>query len=463
MKNKAVKRVYILLLLFVVMLIGIRMAWSSGSSVVKLPSPLSETNQVAPSKFRIVIDAGHGGKDPGATGNSGAYEKEFNLSLAQHLYQLLEQDPMFETRMTREDDQFIELEDRAAIANDWNADALVSIHANTYEDPSVSGTEALYYHNNSKALAGTLQEQVATALDIRDRGVKKEQLVILSKAQVPAVIVEMGYLTNQEEENKLLSSDGQDRAARAIVEGLKKYFSQRTPRNHTLTEEFKEVPPASLNQDHQQIENKIYFNGSAKDGKQVALTFDDGPDRIVTPNILEVLIENDIKATFFILGNRAEANPDLVRRIAEDGHAVGNHSWSHPNFDEISMDEAMKEIEDTQEVLEDAIGYRPSLFRPPYGALSDDKRDQLHQMNLAVVNWTVDTMDWSGNSSEEIMKLVHEQLNPGGIVLQHTANGKNHLANTIEALKQMIPELKAEGYSFVTVSELLNLPASQSD
>lgn len=463
MKNKAVKRMYTLLLLFVVMLIGIRMVWGSGSFVVKLPSPLSDTNQAASSKFRIVIDAGHGGKDPGATGSSGAYEKEFNLSLAQRLYQLLKQDPMFDTRMTREDDQFIELEDRAAIANDWNADGLVSIHANTYEDPSVSGTEALYFHNHSKVLARTLQEQVATALDIRDRGVKKEQLVILSKAQVPAVIVEMGYLTNPEEENTLLSSDGQDRAARAILKGLKQYFSQRTPRNSALTEEFKEVPPASLNRNPQQIENKIYFNGSSKDGKQVALTFDDGPDQMITPKILKVLKEHDIKATFFILGNRAKANPDLVKRIAEDGHAIGNHSWSHPNFDDISMDEALKEIEDTQEVLEDAIGYRTSLFRPPYGALSENKLDQIHQMNLAVVNWTVDTMDWSGNSSEEILKLVHEQLNPGGIVLQHTANGTNHLANTIEALKQMIPELKAEGYSFVTVPKLLHLPASQSD
>ncbi|MEK4259412.1 MULTISPECIES: hypothetical protein [unclassified Paenibacillus] len=85
----------------------------------------------------------------------------------------------------------------------------------------------------------------------------------------------------------------------------------------------------------------------------------------------------------------------------------------------------------------------------------------IHQKNLAIVNWTVDTMDWSGVSSKEIMRLLHKQLKLGGIVLQHTANGKNHLANTIEALQQMIPELNAEGYSFVTVPQLLHLPDSQ--
>ncbi|MGG6310788.1 polysaccharide deacetylase family protein [Paenibacillus macerans] len=241
------------------------------------------------------------------------------------------------------------------------------------------------------------------------------------------------------------------------------YFEQLAPYHNSHSEEFKEVPPKSLNQNQQQIENKIYFNGSSKDGKQVALTFDDGPDSIVTPKILEVLKENHIKATFFILGEQAEAYPDMVRRIAEEGHVIGNHSWSHPRFDDLSMNEAMKQVEDTQKVLEDMIGYRPILFRPPYGELGEDKLDRINQMNLAVVNWSVDTMDWSGVSSKEIMRLVRKELSPGGIVLQHTANGKDHLSNTIEALKQMIPELKEEGYSFVTVLELLHLPASQPE
>ncbi|GIO34801.1 MULTISPECIES: N-acetylmuramoyl-L-alanine amidase [Paenibacillus] len=469
-RKKPVKGIYIFIVLFIVLL-GIKLVWHTGSSAAKLIPNLaekSETSAVAPSisanqsKYRIVIDAGHGGKDPGATGASGAFEKEFNLSLAERVNELLKQDPMFETRMTRTDDRFVELENRAAAANDWNADALISIHGNTYQDPAIAGTETLYRHDDSIPLAQILQERVAEALGFPDRGAKQEHLVVLSLAQMPAVLVEVGYLTNPKEEKTLLSDKGQDLAAQAIVDGIKEYFEKNGSRKPAGDEGLEEVPPpVSLNRNHSQIENKIYFDGLAKDGKQVALTFDDGPDKIVTPKILDILKENKIKATFFILGNRAKTQPDLVRRIVEEGHAIGNHSWSHPNFDQISVDQALKEVEDTQATLEDAVGFRPILFRPPYGALSKDKLDAIHQQDLAVVNWTVDTMDWSGVSSKEIMRLVRKELKPGGIVLQHTANGKNHLANTIEALQQMIPELKAEGYSFVTVPELLHLPDSQ--
>lgn len=138
--------------------------------------------------------------------------------------------------MTRLSDEFIELEERAAIANDWNADALVSIHGNTYESQAVSGTESLYYYEDSIELAQTLHSKVAAALGIRDRGIKEQQLVILSAAQVPAVVVEMGYLTNPEEEKMLLSTKGQDRAANAILEGLKAYFGSKTPRNETASQ-----------------------------------------------------------------------------------------------------------------------------------------------------------------------------------------------------------------------------------
>ncbi|MGV2686988.1 polysaccharide deacetylase family protein, partial [Clostridium perfringens] len=127
----------------------------------------------------------------------------------------------------------------------------------------------------------------------------------------------------------------------------------------------------------------------------------DGPDAMVTPKILDILKENDIKATFFILGNRAEAHPETVRRIKEEGHVIGNHSWSHPNFTELSMEEALNQVKNTQDELNDIIGYRPSLFRPPYGALDEDKEEAIQNMDLAIVNWSVDTMDWSGLPAQE--------------------------------------------------------------
>lgn len=475
-KRKKPTKVFYILLIGMISILGYKMAWNTGSSSVKL-IPASSSKHVEGFKtippvpknnqtYRIVIDAGHGGKDPGATGVSGAYEKEFNLSLAGRVFELLEEDPLFEPRMTRTDDQFIELDGRAAIANDWNADAMISIHGNTYTDPETSGTETIYRHENSILLAQTVQEHLAKGLGLRDRGVKEEQLKVLSTPRMPAVLVEVGYLTNADDEEFLLSSEGQERAAQSIVNGLKEYFTgqqglsldQQAEGDINVNET---SPPGTRQNKNQSVEKKIFFNGSAKDGKQVALTFDDGPDAIVTPKILDILKENDIKATFFILGDRAAAHPETVRRIVEEGHAIGNHSWSHPNFEQISMGQAMKQVNDTQDMLNDIIGYRPSLFRPPYGALDEDKVEAVQNMDLAVVNWSVDTMDWSGLPAQDIMQRIHSQLKPGGIILQHTANGKNHLANTIEALKLLIPDLRDQGYSFVTVPELLHLPESQ--
>ncbi|OXM16356.1 polysaccharide deacetylase [Paenibacillus herberti] len=442
----------VLLLLSIIMIVLV--IRSVGSFTDPLAS-VSKSNSAVPVKFRIVIDAGHGGKDPGATGASGANEKDSNLSLAHRVNELLRQDSMFETKMTRTDDQFIELEERAELANEWKADAIISLHGNTYEDQEVSGTETIYFKKNSLALAQTLQKGVSKALDTRDRGVKQDQYIILSTAQVPAVIVESGYITNPKEEEMLLSDKGQETAANAIHEALKKYFNGKQPSHQT-------VSSPDL-QDQQKIEKTIYYNGSDKDEKQVALTFDDGPDRIVTPKILKILKEHDVKATFFLLGNKAEANPDIVKLIAEDGHIIGNHSWSHPDFKNLSAVEMRQEIEDTQTLLEEIVGYRPTLFRPPYGSLGKEKLEQIHEMNLAVVNWSVDTTDWSGTPSEDILELVRQQLFPGGIILQHTSNGKNQLANTIEALEKMIPELKDKGYSYVTIPDLLQIPAFQSE
>ncbi len=188
------------------------------------------------------------------------------------------------------------------------------------------------------------------------------------------------------------------------------------------------------------------------------MTFDDGPDSITTPKILDILKENGIKATFFIVGTQAKAHPDMVRRIEEEGHAIGNHSWSHPHFDKMPTEDALKQIDDAQEQLESIIGYYPSMVRPPYGALTKDEEKAIHDKGLDIIDWSVDTMDWSGVSAKEILELVHDELYPGGIILQHCSGGKDHLSNTIEALKQMIPDLTEQGYTFVTVPELLDIP-----
>jgi N-acetylmuramoyl-L-alanine amidase len=175
--------------------------------------------------FVIVLDPGHGGHDPGADGASGHYEKDFTQALTSKVYQLLLKEPSFIPYTTRTDDSPIELEDRAAFANSQRADAFLSIHGNTFpEDPTVSGTETYYYKPDSVALAQALQKAVVKASGFKDRGIKKEEWRVLRLSEVPAALLEVGFLTNAREESFLLGEKGQNAIAKGIVDGLKIYF-----------------------------------------------------------------------------------------------------------------------------------------------------------------------------------------------------------------------------------------------
>lgn len=174
-------------------------------------------------RFKILIDAGHGGKDPGTTGVSGTFEKVSNLAIAKRVYELLQGDARFEVRMTRTDDTFYQLEERSAMANDWPADAFVSIHGNSYEDDSVSGSETFYRYDNGLPLAEAVHGKLVDAMGFKDRGIRLNELKVLTLSQVPSVLIESGYLTNAAEEAVLLSEEGQNRMAQAIVDGLKQY------------------------------------------------------------------------------------------------------------------------------------------------------------------------------------------------------------------------------------------------
>jgi N-acetylmuramoyl-L-alanine amidase len=173
--------------------------------------------------FKILIDAGHGGKDPGTTGVSGTFEKVSNLAIAMRVYELLQEDSRFEVRMTRTDDTFYQLEDRSAMANDWPADAFISIHGNSYEDGSVSGSETFYRYDNGLPLAEAIHGKLVDAMGFKDRGIRLNELKVLTLSQVPSALIESGYLTNAAEEAVLLSEEGQNRMAQAIVDGLKEY------------------------------------------------------------------------------------------------------------------------------------------------------------------------------------------------------------------------------------------------
>ena len=181
--------------------------------------------------FTVVIDPGHGGKDKGATGASGAYEKDFALQLSKKLMKLLEKEELIDVYLTRSDDSFISSVDRerVKIATDKSADLLISIHGNTFTDPKVSGTETYYYTEQSRSIAEVIHKHVVEATGFRDRGVKVEDFFIIKDAQMPSVLLELGYLTNPQNEAQLLKEDLQNEIAKAIVAGLKEYLPTAPP------------------------------------------------------------------------------------------------------------------------------------------------------------------------------------------------------------------------------------------
>ncbi|SFL94934.1 N-acetylmuramoyl-L-alanine amidase [Salibacterium qingdaonense] len=185
----------------------------------------SENSENKNTAFKVAIDPGHGGRDPGATGASGQYEKSFTLNLSKKVEKRLEQESGMEVFMTRTDDSFISQEsrERPKYANRKNADVFISIHGNTFSDPNVSGTETYYYHKTSHQFAQILQKHVVKATEFRDRGIKKKDLFVVRDTEMPAALLEVGYLTNSANESKMHTDDFQSRVADSIVKGIKEY------------------------------------------------------------------------------------------------------------------------------------------------------------------------------------------------------------------------------------------------
>ncbi len=195
--------------------------------------------------------------------------------------------------------------------------------------------------------------------------------------------------------------------------------------------------------------------GPVKATKQVALTFDDGPDTKYTPQVLDILKRYEAKATFFVVGRQVVKHPDVLERIHKEGHSIGNHSWDHANLTKLSSTQVQKEIKSTDEAIEKIIGVSTPLVRAPYGAVTASIRRNLSSAGHQLVEWTVDTKDWNGTASEDMVELVRKRTKDGGIILMHSFGGKNgKLDNTVEALPLMIEALQQDGYAFVTVPEL---------
>ena len=198
---------------------------------------------------------------------------------------------------------------------------------------------------------------------------------------------------------------------------------------------------------------RVYCRNIQKE-KKIALTFDDGPHPRFTKQILDILAEYGVTATFFIIGVNAENYPESLKMIMDSGCEIGNHTYSHIRIDKMSETELEKEIRRCEDVLYTMTGRRPSVFRPPEGRVPKSLLPISEKLGYDVVLWSIDTLDWTHNSSENIYTVIRDNLAGGDIILMHDyVSGSNTACG---ALKRLIPELLSEGYKFVTVSELIN-------
>jgi peptidoglycan/xylan/chitin deacetylase (PgdA/CDA1 family) len=192
------------------------------------------------------------------------------------------------------------------------------------------------------------------------------------------------------------------------------------------------------------------------DKKVVALTFDDGPTSNITPQVLEILKQNKIKATFFLIGQNLKHFPKIAQQIVADGHTLGNHTWHH--WRKLMMAfTASHELEDTAQLMYEVTGVQTSLFRPPNGFLHNGLVDYALKRKDAVVLWSLDSEDWRGSqtSVEKIVNRVVTGVKPGGIILMHDGGGDR--SRTVQALPKIIEQLTNLGYKFVSVPELLEI------
>ena len=179
--------------------------------------------------------------------------------------------------------------------------------------------------------------------------------------------------------------------------------------------------------------------------KYVALTFDDGPRRGTTERLLDGLKERGAKATFFLIGQQIEDNAALVARMAEEGHQIGNHTWSHQRLDGILPDEAAQEVARTEAALEALLGGGEYWLRPPYGQVAEGV-----ELGVPMVKWCVDPRDWESRDAEKVTRAILDCVEPNSIILLHDI-----YSTSVDAALRVVDRLQEEGYWFVTVEELL--------
>jgi len=215
---------------------------------------------------------------------------------------------------------------------------------------------------------------------------------------------------------------------------------------------------AILNLSDNALRQQVVYRTGNPTQPMVALTFDDGPDNLWTPQILTVLAGKGVKATFFVLGREVEKNPAVASRIVREGHIIATHGYTHTLPTRLSAVQLAQELTRTNNAIAAATGVQPRLYRPVGGAFNQTVLNVAAQNGFAVIMWSVDPEDWRGINAATVTDRVMANAVPGSIILLHSGEGPN-LTGTVQALPQIIDQLRARGLQPVTIPELLGLPA----
>jgi peptidoglycan-N-acetylglucosamine deacetylase len=190
--------------------------------------------------------------------------------------------------------------------------------------------------------------------------------------------------------------------------------------------------------------------------RAVAITFDDGPNPVYTPQVLEIFSEAKGKATFFMIGEEMRNHPEVVKQVAAAGHEIGNHTFTHPKLSQLNTAECLAEIEQTEKLIEELAGRKPVVFRPPYLDYNQDTLSLLQQKGYPTIGaLNLEAQDWEQPGVGHIVQKSREAVKDGGILIFHDGYGDR--SQTIEAVRILVSELTSQGYQLVTVSELLAL------
>ena len=328
----------------------------------------------------IFIDAGHGGADAGCS-RDGVEEKTINLAIAKQVKTQLES-LGYDVMMSREDDTYITKEDRVKLANAAHADIYVSIHQNATEDgDDINGMEVWYdgtdTTRDNKKLAQLIRQQTSIATEATERVLRgNADFHVTGSTTMPACLIETGFLSNEEERNKLVTEEYQEKVANGIVQGIEYYFHPKT----------------------------LY------------LTFDDGPSEENTARVLDVLKERNIKATFFLVGENVKLHPEMAKRIVEEGHAIGIHSNTH-NYENIyeSVESFMQDLETARQTIYEVTGVDTTLVRFPGGSINAYNKDISEAIIEEMTKQGYVYFDWNASLGDTVADAVPEQLVANGV------------------------------------------------